>query len=136
MNKKLFIIGEDVNLLFALQAKFSVAGFQVSTSQAEALTVVLSSIKQEQPDYVFLDYLLHCLDVHELLMSIKSNDEIAHIPVLVLIDETHAHMKHRVINLGAEQVFYRQPLIVDDFVLKIERTIRNKDKMLARRMAK
>jgi len=129
MAKKILIIEDDANVLYALQAKFSLAGFQITAVDGGSLPEIIHKIEMGRPDYIILDLILPDLHGHEILGAIKAHEGISHIPVFVFTDLSDKDTKVRSLDLGADYHFLKQDFLIDDFVEKVKKIISNSDKM-------
>lgn len=129
MDKKIFIVEDDVTLLSSLQAKFSVEGFNVMSHNGAAdLNEIIKLIKISMPDFVILDLILPKVDGFELLSAIKATEAVNNIPVFVFSNLSDEDSKKKCYRLGAEQYFVKSDFNLDQFIEKIKRIIVNKIK--------
>ena len=82
-NKKILIIEDDVNLLYGLQAKFRVAGFEVITDEGADETEAMEKVKVLRPDYIILDIILPKINGFDILSEIKSDPAISKMPIFI-----------------------------------------------------
>lgn len=134
MDKKIFIIEDDANILYGLQAKLSVDGFRVAIETgSEEISVVLRKIKEHNPDLIILDLLLPKIDGFEMIKTLKADNETSQIPVFIFTNLSDDDSRSRGLNLGADQYFIKNDLNVDDLVIKIKKIFENKEKMEVRK---
>lgn len=131
MAKKILIIEDDANVLYALEAKLSVNGFKTVGIRGGTLEEIINQIKLAQPDYIILDLVLPGLDGQEILLRLKGDSHLKRIPVFIFTDISAAGQKDKSLDSGAEHFFIRQEFSIDDFVAKIGRIIKNKEKVAA-----
>ena len=129
MNKKIFIIEDDINLCSALTAKFSVLGFKVAGFIDNQILIIANKIKAFKPDYIILDLILPSVNGYELLSAIKADEQLAKIPVYIFSDSSTADTKGRALNLGADQFFAKDKFGLDEFVERVAKIILNQEKM-------
>lgn len=129
MSQKILIIEDEANILYALQAKFSVAGYRVKTLADGTLEEIINKIKLYGPDYIILDMILPQVHGSKILAEVKADQEIANIPVFVFTDLSRADGKTRGLDLGAEQYFIKNDFRIDDFVARVIKIINNKEKL-------
>jgi len=127
MNPKIFIIEDDANILYGLQAKFSVNGFavEVSNGSLPAQELVNEIIKYKS-DYVVLDLLLPKVDGFEVAKLLKQNKETANVPIFIFTNLSDSDSKSRGLDLGINYYFIKDELSLDDFVDKVKRIIDNR----------
>ena len=129
MNKKIYIIEDDANIVYGLQAKFSSLGMAVETNtDPENVESALRAITISRPDYIVLDIILPRVDGLDILTAVKSNEEIFGIPVFVFADLSTEQVKQRTMNLGADHYFIKEEFNIDQFVDKVVKIIQNRDK--------
>lgn len=130
MNKKILIIEDDANLLYGLQAKFSLAGFNVEINSGNVeITEIMSDIKKFKPDYIILDLLLPKVDGFDILNKLKADKETADLPVFIFTNLSDKDSKEKGVNLNVAHYFIKGDFSIDDFVEKIMKIIKNKEKM-------
>lgn len=128
-NKKVLIIEDEANLLYGLQAKFRVAGFEVITDEGAAKAETMEKIKVLKPDYIILDIILPRVDGFNLLAEIKADPEISLIPVFIFTNLSDADSRRRGQELGADFYLIKTEFNLDEFVTKFKKIIDNKEKL-------
>lgn len=129
MSKRIFIIEDDVNVLYGLQAKFSSDGYSVHTSTGlENINELINQIKSTETEYLILDIYLPKFDGFEVLKAIKSDHDITKLPVYVFTSLSDKDTREKCEKLGAAHVFVKKDLMLDDFVIKIKKIIENREK--------
>jgi len=128
MSQKIFIIDGDANVSHGLLARFCLAGFQVERAGGEeSAEEILNKARIFRPDFVVLDLELPRVDGFSVLSGIKSDADIAEVPVFVFTGAGFG--RERSENLGAERWFSKDELEAAEFVEKIKRIISNKLKL-------
>ena len=75
-SKKIFILEDDVNILYGLEAQFSADEFLVESSEGEEdLEELLSNIRSFNPDYLILDLILPKLDGFEVVQRLTGDED-------------------------------------------------------------
>lgn len=129
-DKKIFIVEDDINLLYNLESHFSVDEYQVSTSQGdEELEELLNKIKGVLPNYIVLDLILPKQDGFEIIKRIKEDEELNNIPIFIFTDLSDEDSKARSVELGAEYYFLKEELDTFQFAEKVKKIIENQDNM-------
>lgn len=126
-NKKILIIEDDANLLYGLQAKFSVAGFEIITDEGADKTESMEKIKVLKPDYIILDIILPRVDGFNLLAEVKADPAISMIPVFIFTNLSDNDSRQKAAELGADFYLIKTELNLDEFVAKFEKIINNID---------
>lgn len=128
MDKKIFIIEDDVNILLGLQAKFRVEGFFVAIdSGSEKSEVLLNKIKEFNPDYIILDSILPTNDGFEMVRAIKANELTR--KVLVFLYTSLSDKDIRGLKIGVDYYILKHEINLDELVQKVKKTIINREKM-------
>lgn len=123
--EKLFIIEDDINILSALKAKFSVDGFQVAeNSGADEAEEILKQIKIFKPDFIILDLLLPKTDGFEVLKKVKGDNETSKIPTFIFTNLSDADSRLKSEELGSDYYFIKKDFMVDEFVGKVENIVK------------
>ncbi len=128
-NNKILIVEDEANLLYGLQAKFRVAGFDVITDQGDDKKILLEKIKTVKPDYIILDIMLPQVDGFDILAQIKADPEISMIPVFIFTNLSDADSRQRGQKLGADFYLIKSELNLDEFVEKFQKIIANQEKI-------
>lgn len=128
--KKIFIIEDDVNLLYGLEAQFNNAGFIVEISEADDdIDVLISKLHNFEPDYIVLDLILPRIEGFELLSKIKADDELGEKEIFIFTDLSNEDSRERSLEMGADYVFFKEDFDTFSFSEKVIRIINNqKDK--------
>jgi len=130
MDKKIFIIEDDANLLYGLQAKFSILGFDVRVNSGNiSIEEVVDSIKKYKPDFVILDLILPKVSGFDILKKFKEDDDLANLLVFVFSNLSDQDSKGKGLDLGAKHYFVKEEFSIDEFVEKVVKIIENKNKL-------
>ncbi|MFA5359435.1 MAG: response regulator [Patescibacteria group bacterium] len=128
-NKKILIIEDDANLLYGLQSKFRVEGFEVIIDQGGDKKEAMEKIKVLRPDYIILDVILPEMNGFDMLSDIKADPEISKIPVFIFTNLSDNDSQQRGKDLGADFYIIKNELNLDEFVAKFQKIIKNKEKL-------
>lgn len=123
--KKIFIIEDDANLLYGLQAKFRVEDFAVATDQGLNQDELTEKIRTFKPDCIILDMILPKIDGFDLLSKIKADPETSKITVFVFSNLSDRDSKERAAKLGADFYLIKTEVNLDEFVAKFKKIIAN-----------
>ncbi|MFW5888601.1 MAG: response regulator transcription factor [Patescibacteria group bacterium] len=128
MSQKIFIIEDDVNILYGLQAKFRVEGFQVRISSGEEeVFEVVDSINFFEADYVVLDVVLPNMDGFEVIKKIRENIGNS-LPIFVFADISENDIQSRAGDYGANCYFVKEETNIDEFASKVLKIIDNRQR--------
>jgi DNA-binding response OmpR family regulator len=75
-----------------------------------------------KPDVIVMDLRMPNGDGATILECLRNNQQTAAIPVIVLTGMRDRRLKHRLMNLGADEFVYK-PLLLDDLVGRLRRFI-------------
>jgi len=130
MKKRFFIIEDDVNILYAVQAQLRVNHFDTYIDNGvHGIETLVDSLQTEKPDYIILDLILPHIDGFELLQQIKSDNTISSIPIFVFTNLSDEDTKIIVEKMGVNYHFIKSEMNVEQFVKKIVKIIYNKSKL-------
>lgn len=120
--KNIFIIEDDLNILYGLKDIFSSNDYEVETSDSnEELDDLIKRIKKFKTNIVILDLVLPKLDGLEIIKTIKSNDDLKDIEIFIFTDLSDEDGKSRSVGLGANYYFMKNEFDIYAFANKIMR---------------
>lgn len=129
MEKSIYIIEDDVNILYGLQAKFGSEGFKTFGNKGtEKIEDIVRQIRLARPNYIVLDLILPSVDGFDLLKEIKSDDKLASAPVFIFSNLSDKDTKDKCETLGAEHYFVKADFNIDEIITKIKKIIENREK--------
>jgi len=129
MSKKVFIIEDDANVLYSLQAKFSLANIDVQTDSGNTdISELINGLKKNRQDFIILDLILPKVDGFEILKAIKKDGDLASLPIFIFTSLNDQDSKNRVLELGIKYYFSKSDFNVDEFVNRVLKIINNKNK--------
>ena len=82
MSKKILIVDDEPQVLRLLQLSLEQAGYQVTT--AEDGQEALNRVASDRPDLVIMDSVMPLMDGIEVVRRLKSDENTAQIPVVIL----------------------------------------------------
>ncbi len=122
MDKSIFIIEDDVNILYGLRDIFTSNGYRVAISDAnEEIEEILKSLRRFKPRVVILDLVLPSIDGLELMRSIKNDDQLRDVEIFVFTDLSDKDAQTRSVGLGANYYFMKNDFDVYTFSNKVMR---------------
>ena len=123
--KKLFIIEDDVNILYGLEAQFS-GDFALELSEGEEeLEELLDRLKSFRPNYIILDLILPKLDGFEIIRKIKEDTELAEAEIFIFTDLSDEDSRQRSLEMGADYLFFKEDFNTFEFAEKVKKIISN-----------
>lgn len=127
--KKILLIEDDANLLYSLQAKFRIEGFEIITDEGLDKIEIFEKIVSLKPDYIILDIILPKISGHDLLKEIKVSPLMSKIPVFVFTNLSDNDSRQQVMKFGADIYFVKADFTIDEFVAKFKKIIGNREKI-------
>ena len=88
----------------------------------EESSLAISTIIKYRPDIVLLDLLMPGVSGFDILSSIRSNDELKELPVIVLTSSSEADTKQKVLQGGATD-FLAKPVDASELALRLHNTL-------------
>jgi len=130
MEKKIFIIEDDANILYSLEANFSAEGLDVQTSEGEEeADELMENIHDFQPDYVILDVILPKLYGFDIIKKIKEDDELSDLPIFVFSDISDEDSRSRSLEIGADYFFPKDEFDTYEFTEKVKKIMANQERL-------
>ncbi|MDD3711212.1 MAG: response regulator [Patescibacteria group bacterium] len=126
---RIFIIEDDINILYGLRDIFSSNDYDVEISDSnEELDDLINNIKKFKPDVIILDIVLPKLDGAEIIKNIKSDELINSAEIFIFTDLSDEDGRSRSVGLGANYYFMKNEFDIYTFSNKVMRVMsRNKD---------
>jgi two-component system chemotaxis response regulator CheY len=129
-NKKIFIIEDDSNLLYGLEAQFTADEFEVDISAGdEEIEELVTRLQDFDPDYIILDLILPKVDGFEIIKRIKADDELNDRQIFIFTDLSDEDSHQRSLSLGADYVFLKDDFDTFEFAEKVKKIIANQEKI-------
>ena len=95
--KKILIVDDEKDILFVLENRLAMAGFDVISADSGLLAIPMA--KSQQPDLIMLDLQMPKMDGAETARRLKSDPATQHIPILfltcLLSSEESTQREHR-----------------------------------------
>jgi DNA-binding response OmpR family regulator len=130
-NKKIFIIEDDANILYGLEAQFASDDFDVETSAGdEDLEEIMQRLEDFEPDFLILDLILPKLDGFEIIKKIKGDSELRDKQIFIFTDLSDEDSRQRSLESGADYVFFKEEFDIFSFSEKVKKIISNQEKLL------
>ncbi|PKM91533.1 hypothetical protein CVU82_02980 [Candidatus Falkowbacteria bacterium HGW-Falkowbacteria-1] len=122
---KIFIIEDDLNILYGLRDIFASNDFELDISDSkEDLEELISKIRKFKPDSIILDMVLPEIDGQELIRRIKSDSEISNAEIFIFTDLSDEDGRARGVGLGANYYFMKNEFDIYVFSGKVMRVMR------------
>lgn len=111
---KILVVDDDPDILSVMEILLSMKGFTVDVTLQGDHT--FSKIETFKPDLILLDVLISGQDGRVICKEIKSNENLKHLPVLML--SAHPGAAATISDYGADG-FISKPFDVDNLMRKI-----------------
>lgn len=129
MDKKIFIIEDDANILYGLEAEFTSADFEVEVSEGEEdIDELIDLISDFDPSYIILDLILPKVDGFDIIKKIKEHEDLAEKQIFIFTDLSDEDSRQRSLEIGADYVFFKEEFGVFEFAEKVKKIIHNQAK--------
>lgn len=127
LGKKIFIIEDDANILYALKARFSAEGFEAHIETgSEDIEHIIDKVKTLKPELIILDLLLPRVNGFDILAKLKADGEVSKIPVFIFTNLSDPASRDKGKKLGGEYYFIKSDFTLDEFIDKIKNIIKNR----------
>ena len=115
MSRKILVVDDDPDIVAVTEARLKLSGYDVHTAVngLEGLEIA----RQLKPDLVILDIIMPEMDGFTLYNELKKDEEIAHIPIVILTALARLEDPFRA--MGVEE-FIAKPISPHDLVIKVE----------------
>jgi len=128
-NKRIFIVEDDADLLYGLEAQFTSDEFIVEMATGEEeIEELLTKMKDFDPAYVILDLILPKLDGFEIIKKMKADDELNDRQIFIFTDVSDEDSRQRSLDLGADYFFFKDDFDTFQFAEKVKKIIANQEK--------
>ena len=118
---KILIVEDEDILRNVLQERFEEENFSVFI--APDGKIALSLAKKNKPDIILLDILLPEVDGIEVLTSLKANDELSNIPVIMLSNLSEDQKIKQALELGAVDYLVKSQHPINEVVEKVNKYV-------------
>jgi len=115
--QKIFIADDDKLIIELLRVKLSRAGYEVISCD-NALDVIFL-LKKHRPDLVLLDVMMPAINGFALLRKIKSDPEIADLPIIFLTAKTQDENMIYAMQNGAAD-YIKKPVSLEEVLSKVQ----------------
>ena len=119
------VVEDEELLLEAITKKLNLNGLDVvSYTNGREAFVYLQNGKTK-PDAIWLDYYLGDMDGINFMEKLRSQKDLAKIPVLVVSNSASPDKVHRMLALGAKEYLIKAEHRLDELVTEIKKFIEN-----------
>ncbi len=118
---KIGIIEDDDTILYTLTLKLKKEGYEVvgSSNGMDGLEM----IEREKPNLVVVDILLPMLSGMQVIGKVRENEQLKHIPILVLTTLGQEENIQEAFELGADD-YLRKPVSLMELTLRIKKLLK------------
>jgi PAS domain S-box-containing protein len=118
---KILLVDDSPLQIDVLQGLLERAGYPTVISTTEAQEAV-DLARREGPDVIFLDMVMPGRDGLEILSELRADEELAHIPVLIITMLEDAQAKIRALELGATD-YLRKPVVQYELIARLRNAL-------------
>lgn len=130
MDKKVYIIENDANILHGLKANLSHEGFIVESCQElKEVNAIINNAKLFKPDLIILDLILPEIDGFALLGLIKASEDFNKTRIFIFTHNSEENIRKRCEDLGANYYFLKSEFNVAEFSQKVKKITDNLEKV-------
>ncbi len=121
--KKILVIEDELDIIKIIEFNLTQEGYNIISinSGKEAI----STVQKEEPDLIILDIMIPDLDGFEICKLLKANDNLKHIPIIMLSAKSQEHSIVTGLELGADD-YITKPFSVHILVARIRAVLRRK----------
>lgn len=120
-NAKIMIVDDDPVMIMVVQKYLKDGGFRQFVSNSDAAGV-LTMVRAQQPDIVLMDVRMPGMSGLEILESMRRDETIKHIPVIILTSSTDAGTKSAALELSAND-FLGKPVDPSELILRVRNNL-------------
>ena len=120
--KKVLLVEDDPFLIEVYAAKFKEAGFSLEVVSDGS--IVLSKIKELNPDLIILDIVLPNVDGWEILRAIKNSPQLKNIIVVILSNLSEKEDVEKGIRFGADKYLIKSHYTPSEVVEEIKKILK------------
>jgi DNA-binding response OmpR family regulator len=121
MAKKILIIEDDKFLRELISRKLTDEGYDIT--QAVDGEDGIKKVKEAMPELILLDLILPSMDGFEVLSTIKGDDSISAIPVIILSNLGQKEEVEKGMNLGAADYLIKAHFTPGEIIEKIKNVL-------------
>ncbi len=115
--KKILFVEDDPDQILMYQAKFEMEGLLMMVSENEKETLKLALA--EEPDLILLDLLLRKENGLNILESLKKNERLAKIPVIIFTNYDKKELREKSLALGAVDFIIKAKVTPKEIVERV-----------------
>lgn len=115
---KVFYVEDDQMISDLVSTKLTSSGCIPYTTANGAEAIEMA--KQYTPDIIILDLMLPGLTGEEILITLKSLEDLKHIPVVIFSNKSEESIKEKVMKLGAAKYYVKAATDLNMFVAELK----------------
>jgi len=119
-DRKILVCDDDDLLVDLLEHRLSARGFDVLVARDGGEAVAMAG--EQHPDAIVLDAMMPVMDGHEVLRRLRSQDDTAAIPVIMLTARKQERDILGALELGARDYLVK-PFIPEELITRLNRLI-------------
>lgn len=115
------IVDDEPTNVKIVRKYLSDAGYQHFTTTTDS-TLAMEMLRQERPDALLLDVMMPQVDGLQILESVRADQQLQYMPVLILTASTDSKTKLRALNAGATD-FLAKPIDPSDLLPRLRNVL-------------
>ena len=119
-NRSVLVVDDEPTARTMLRLILVRAGFEVL--EAQDGSEALEEVKRQLPDLMILDIMMPGIDGFEVCEILRSNDETAELPIIMLSARADAESVNRGLLLGATK-YLTKPVMPDDLTRQVREVL-------------
>ena len=120
-NAKIMMVDDEPINMRVLQLHLNAEGYERFVTVSDSRTAI-SVLREELPSVLLLDLNMPEVSGLDILKTIRSNDELKQLPVIVLTSSNNTDTKFKALELGATD-FLQKPVHASELALRMRNTI-------------
>lgn len=116
--KKILVVDDEEDLSMIMAGVLEHAGFEVLTAVNGQLGLQMA--QEHVPDLIFLDVMMPVMDGYQMCRFLKFDEELKHIPIVIVTARQGAEDKKTALDVGADDVIVK-PFDPPDLVAMVKK---------------
>jgi phosphate regulon transcriptional regulator PhoB len=119
--KKILIVEDELDVLKLLKYTLEKEGFKVTSATDGSLA--MAEVRRELPDLILLDLMLPGLNGLEVCRQLRSNESLAHIPILIVSAKSEEADRIVGLEIGADD-YVSKPFSMREVIARVRALLR------------
>ena len=114
--KKVCLVEDDPNMSSLLQTFLKLEGFEIVMANFPDIEKIIKRIKEEKPDYIFLDVNLRNINGFDILKTIRNDPKLNQTKVIMT---SGMDLENRCLKAGANH-FLMKPFMPEELIKRLK----------------